>query len=164
MVGHAAAGRAASGGIDMNIKALGLPLLLLAASAAHAQEDVGCPQLPADAGLAWEHRGTADSDFCRALREDGSEAFGLYIAKSSPFEARRANRREMASIDGREVQWYRAELVTQPDIEAREALIELPDGRVAHIWLQARSGEQLERMLDLAGELRFGKNHQVAGP
>src|SRR5690606_30900815 len=120
-------------GGSMKATVLCLPWLLLAASAAHAQQPSsasGCPQLPAGAGLEWEHRATADSDFCRALREDGSEAFGLYIADSSPVEPRRKNREETGQVGGFEVQWYRAEIATRPDIAARETLIELPDGRV----------------------------------
>lgn len=150
----------------MKATVLCLPWLLLAASAAHAQQPSsasGCPQLPAGAGLEWEHRATADSDFCRALREDGSEAFGLYIADSSPFEPRRKNREETGQVGGFEVQWYRAEIATRPDIAARETLIELPDGRVAHLWLQAPTGEQLERALEVAGGLRFGAERQIAG-
>lgn len=139
-----------------------LPLLLLAASAAHAQDALGCPQLPADTGLIWEHRGTADSDFCRALRADGSEAFGIYISAQPSFDPRRDNREESGLVDGRAVQWYRAELVTKPDIEARETLIHLDDGRVAHLWLQARSGEQLDQAFELTRQLRFGSPRQVA--
>lgn len=144
----------------MKKTALFLPLLAAVTLGAQA----ACPQLPAESGLTWEHRGTADSDFCRALREDGSEAFGVYVAEKSPFEPKRGNRKETGRIDGNEVQWYRAELITQPDIEARETLIKLADGRVAHIWLQARTGEQLERMFATTGELRFGTERQIAGP
>lgn len=143
-----------------------VPLLLLAGWAVQAQaQDTGaCPQLPADAGLNWEHRGTGNSDFCRALRSDGSEAFGLYIAAESPFEPKRSNREEEGRIDGRSVQWYRAEIAAKPDIEARETLLELNDGRVAHIWLQASSGEQLARAYQLTESLQFGRNRgsQVA--
>lgn len=146
----------------MNKTAFCLPFLLLAASAAHAQTVPGCPQLPAGTDLIWEHRNTNGSDFCRALRVDGTEAFGVYIAADSPFEPKRGNREENGTVDGRTVQWYRAELVTKPDIEARETLIELDDGRVAHIWLQAPSGEQLRSALDLTGQLQFGHDRQIA--
>lgn len=147
----------------MKVIALCLPVLL-AASAVHAQQSTpGCPQLPAGSDLAWEHQGTDGSDFCRAVREDGSEAFGLYIADESPFEPRRKNREETGQVGGFEVQWYRAEIATQPDIAARETLIELPDGRLAHLWLQAPGGEQLQRAFDLASGLRFGTGRQVAG-
>lgn len=146
----------------MNKKAFCLPFLLLAASVAQAQDVPGCPQLPADTGLIWEHRGTADADFCRALRADGSEAFGLYISAEASFDPKRDNREENDLVDGRPVQWYRAELVTKPDIEARETLIQLDDGRVAHLWLQARSGEQLDKAFELTRQLRFGSPRQVA--
>lgn len=148
----------------MKSTVLCLPMLLLAASAVHAQASTpGCPQLPVDSGLTWEHRGTEGSDFCRALREDGSEAFGLYIADQSPFEPRRKNREETGQVGGFEVQWYRAEIATRPDIAARETLIELPDGRMAHLWFQAPTGEQLDRAFELTSRLRFGADRQVAG-
>jgi hypothetical protein len=146
----------------MNKTALCVPFLLLAASTAHGQDAAGCPQLPAGSDLAWEHRATGDADFCRALRADGSEAFGLYITGEPSFEPSRRNREEAGVIDGREVRWYRAELATKPDVEARETLLELPDGRVAHIWLQAAPGDPLQAAFDLAGQLRFGESRQVA--
>lgn len=146
----------------MNKTAFCLPLLLLAASAAQAQDTAGCPQLPAGTDLIWEHRATGDADFCRALRVDGSEAFGLYITGEPTFEPNRRNREEAGVIDGREVHWYRAELATKPNIEARETLLELPDGRVAHIWLQAPPGEPLQQAFDLTGELHFGPSRQIA--
>lgn len=148
----------------MKLTALCLPALLLAATGVHAQQSTpGCPQLPADSGLAWEHRATGTSDFCRALREDGSEAFGLYIADESPFEPHRKNREETGHVGGFEVQWYRAEIATHPDIAARETLIKLPDGRMAHLWLQAPTGEQLQRAFELTRDLRFGADRQMAG-
>ena len=140
-----------------------LPVLLLAAFAAQAQDVPGCPQLPTGTDLIWEHRNASGSDFCRALRPDGTEAFGVYIANDSPFKPQRGNREEEGLVDGHEVRWYRAELVTKPDIEARETLLELEDGRVAHIWLQAPSGDQLRKALDLTGQLHFGRDRQVAG-
>ena len=145
----------------MNKMALCLPVLLSAAFAVQAQDGSGCPQLPAGADLVWEYRSSNNTDFCRALRVDGSEAFGVYIAKDPPFEPNRRNSEERRTIDGQPVQWYRAELVTQPDIEARETLLELADGRTAHIWLQARSGEALNNALGLAGKLHFGPADRV---
>lgn len=135
-----------------------LPLLLALAAGAQAQDQVAneaCPQLPADAGLVWQHKGTANSDFCRALRADGSEAFGLYIAAESPFKPKRGDRAEQASIDGRDVTWYRSELAAKPDVQARETLLELPDGRVAHIWVQANSPAQLGEAIGQTRSLHF---------
>lgn len=140
----------------MRTIALSLPLLLALSASAYAQDANGiCPQLPADSGLAWQHKGTASSDFCRALRADGSEAFGLYIANETPFKPSRGNRAEHASIDGQEVYWYRSELAAQPDTLARETLVTLPDGRVAHMWIQTKSQSQLDEALGQTSGLRF---------
>lgn len=141
-----------------------VPVLLVLAAAAQAQDPAACPQLPADAELIWEHRGSASYDFCRALRSDGSEAFGLYIAAESPFEPKRGNREEAGVIGGREIHWYRAELAAQPNVMARETLIELGDGRMAHVWMQTRSPEQHSSVLQVMRDLRFnlGGRGQVA--
>lgn len=142
-----------------------VPVLLLLAASAQAQDPTACPQLPADAGLTWEHRGSADADICRALRSDGSEAFGMYIAAESPFKPKRSYREEEGVVAGREIHWYRAELAAQPNIEARETLIELDDGRVAHVWLQAHSADQLSTVFRVTRDLDFNParlNTQVA--
>jgi hypothetical protein len=159
-----------------------LPLVagLLLAGSAQARQDptqeqaqpsqappaTACPQLPANAGLAWEARSTADSDFCRALRSDGSEAFGLYITAQPSFEPNPRNGKESGRIDGRSVVWYRAEIATDPGVQARETLLQLADGRYAHIWLQADSADALAIDYQLVGSLRFragGSGEQVAG-
>lgn len=140
----------------MKISALIVSASFLLAASAQAQESTGCPRLPADAGLTWEHRGTGNADFCRALNPDGSEAFGVYIASESPFEPNRRNREEVGTVDGRDIHWYRAEVATRPDIKARETLIELDDGRVAHIWMQADSTATMFRLFQVTSGLRFG--------
>lgn len=123
---------------------------------AQAQEEVrGCPQLPVDSGLMWQHRATGAADFCRALRVDGTEAFGLYISPEPSFEPKRSNREEEGVIDGREINWYEAELASSPDVRARETLVELRDGRVAHIWLQAASDAELRQLFGLVSALDF---------
>ncbi len=121
---------------------------------AQAQDAGGCPQLPAGTTLVWEHKTTGDSDFCRAIREDGSEAFGLYISRKASFQPKRGHRAEAGMIDGREMHWYRGELATKPEMQVRETLIQLDDGRVAHIWLQANPGD-LPSMLGQVQSLRM---------
>ncbi len=144
----------------MKKTAYSLPLLLALALAsgaqAQAQPEVNgvCPQLAADSGLAWQHKATSNTDFCRALRSDGSEAFGLYIADASAFKPNRGNREEQASIDGREIHWYRSEIASKPDIQARETVLKLANGRVVHIWVQA-TAEQLGEALQQAQAIRF---------
>ena len=135
---------------------LALPLGLAVAASAPAQDAGGCPRLPADTGLTWEHRAAGKADFCRALRADGSEAFGLYIADKVPFKPKGGNRAEMGRIDGREIAWYRSEVAGQPNVETRETLVELPDGRIAHVWLQARSADGLRTSIDMAQSMQFG--------
>ena len=145
------------------IATLPLCVALLSCTAfAHAQDATpaappgNCPQLPADAGLAWESRSSDAGDFCRALFPDGSEAFGLYITPESTFEPVRRNRAERGyTVDGREVVWYRAQIASAPGVEARETTVELADGRHAHIWLQAPSAAQLDGTLKLAGGIHF---------
>jgi len=142
-----------------------LPLLLALASSAlaQAQKDASdlCPQLAANSGLTWRHKSTASADFCNALRDDGSEAFGLYIASDSPFKPNRGNREEQASIDGRETYWYRSEIASKPDIQARETVLKLADGRVAHIWIQATS-QQLGEAMQQAQSMRFQPKTQLS--
>lgn len=153
------------GGLLMNRITFGLAFLLLASPAVHAQEAQGCPQLPADSNLAWQHQQINGADFCRALDADGSEALGMYISAEPTFEPDGDNSEEQGVVGGYEVQWYRAELATKPGFEARETLIKLDNGRVAHVWLQAPSGDQLQQALELAGGLRFNAGRQVvAGP
>ena len=133
-----------------------LPLMLLPFAGTVAAQDAGaCPYLAAETGLTWEHRGAGGSDFCRALRADGSEAFGMSIAKDAPFKPKGGNRAEQVVIDGREVSWYRTE-IAGTQIQARETLVRLPDGRVAYIWVQASSQEQLGQVLQQTQSLRFG--------
>lgn len=132
-------------------------------AAAQAQNPAACPQLPADAKLAWEHRGSGSADFCRALRSDGSEAFGVYIAAESPFSPKRVNRDVEGFVDGRKMYWYRAETALKPDVTALETLIQLDDGRVAHIWLQSSSDAQMQEVMGITPNLRFGERSGIAG-
>ena len=125
------------------------------ASAATAQQSTSCPQLPGDAGLTWEYRSSGGTDLCRALRADGSEAFGLVISAKPTFEPQRPDRAERGQVDGRDVYWYRAELAAKPGVQARETLIALPDGRSAHLWLQADNGDKLESGFRMLQGLHF---------
>ncbi|HZH44401.1 MAG TPA: hypothetical protein VEY50_10010 [Lysobacter sp.] len=134
-----------------------LVLALAVAAPVQAQETrAACPRLAAETGLTWEYKNAGDADLCRALRADGSEAFGLFIAKSSPFEPKGGNRVEEGTLDGRPVAWYRSELAGRPNVQARETVVELPDGRVAHIWVHANNEEQLRQALGMAQSMQFG--------
>jgi len=136
--------------------------LVAMAGVAHAQSTESCPELPASSGLTWETKTAGDTQFCRALRADGSEAFGLYIASRSAFKPSRSNRAEEVRIDGRSTYWYRSELAAQPEVQARETVIDLPGGRVAYLWIQAHSSQELTSAMTQTGSLRFGKGAQLS--
>jgi hypothetical protein len=113
-----------------------------------------CPQLPAASGLNWIHKGSAGAEFCQALRADGSEAFGLYIASAA--SQRPAGRRgEEGVIDGHKVRWYRGDLPSQPQVLVREAQFELDNGRTVRVWLHAADAQQLGTTLKIVQGLRF---------
>ncbi len=137
-----------------------LLLLTTAAAPALAQDPGNCPRLPPESGLTWQHKAIGnDADLCRALRADGSEAFGLYIARDTPFEPKGGDRAEEGVLDGRPIRWYRSELAGRPNVQARETLVELPDGRKAHIWVQAPTGDALRESLGLAQSMQLGAAH-----
>ncbi|MBB1061412.1 hypothetical protein [Marilutibacter spongiae] len=115
----------------------------------------GCPILPASTGLTWEYSSAGDADFCRALREDGSEAFGMYISKKPGFEPKRSDREEEGRVDGQQIHWYRSELAGKPDIIARETLVKVGRDRTAHIWVQAESQDRLNQALQATQLLQF---------
>ena len=125
------------------------------APCAWAQSVHACPALPADAGLRWETLDGAGRVFCRALRDDGSAAFTVTISDDNPFRPRGTNRAEQASIAGRKARWYRSEIASDADAIAREALVELDDGKVAHLTLRAGSETQKVEAMRQVEALRF---------
>ncbi|MGY3264204.1 MULTISPECIES: hypothetical protein [unclassified Lysobacter] len=141
--------------VKTNRASIGFALLAMVGFA-HAQATTTCPTLPADSGLTWETKTAGDTQFCRAMRSDGSEAFGLYMAAQTPFKPNRSDRAEEVKIDGRDTYWYRSELAGQPDVQARETSISLPGGRVAYLWIQANSKDDLTQAITQSSTLRFG--------
>ena len=128
--------------------ALCLPLPVL------AQVPANCPTLPPSSGLSWESSSGEDFLYCKAVREDGDQAFSVMLRAESPFRERFGLREEKAVIDGHKVRWYRGQLVNK-DAIVRETLIELDDHLTAHIMLRVENEEQLADSLRLAGMLRF---------
>jgi hypothetical protein len=133
-----------------------ISLLFLCAlsGAAQAQEAGGCPQLPT-VQLTWQQRDYGQTTLCRALREDGSEAFGVSITPEAPYDLKRANRRNAGSVGGQGVYWYQGELATKPGALVRETMFELSDGRNVHVWMQADSETQLSQEMGNVQALRF---------
>ncbi|MCL1634092.1 hypothetical protein M2650_05530 [Luteimonas sp. SX5] len=134
-----------------------LPLLLGLAGSVHAQNASECPRLPT-VQLSWEQRDRGDTLLCRAIREDGSEAFGVSITPDAPYELRRSNRLGPGTVGEQSVYWYRGELATQPGVQVRETMFELADGRSVHIWLQAGSDAELTQLIGTVQAVRFDAN------
>ncbi len=130
-------------------------LSTLFAPLAYAQQADECPRLPGDAALTWTQRSSDSFLICRATDADGREAFGLYLAGSSPFEPARSNREERGVVAGQEIRWYRGEVAADPSTLVRETLVELDNGQVMHVWLHARTSEQLQENQRLVESLRF---------
>ncbi|TWI03411.1 hypothetical protein IP90_01212 [Luteimonas cucumeris] len=133
---------------------ISLALLLGFTSAAHAQEAGPCPQLPGSQ-LSWEQRSYGDSILCRAIRSDGSEAFGVSIANEEPYELRRSNRRGQGSVNGQGVYWHEGELAARPGMLVRETMFELANGRNVHVWIHADSDAQLRETTGIVQGLHF---------
>lgn len=131
-----------------------LPFLFGLAGFAQAQDAGGCPQL-STVQLNWEQRAYGTTLLCRALRADGSEAFGISITPEAPYELKRANRRNTGSVGGQGVYWYEGQLATKPGALVRETMFELNDGRNVHVWMQADSETQLTQEMGNIQSLRF---------
>ena len=78
----------------------------------------------------------------------------MNISKQNAFRPKNANRAERSTMGGLEVIWYRAELAGTK-LKARETLMQTPDGRVAHIWVQAKTEDELTQSLQQTQSLRF---------
>lgn len=138
----------------MRIRRLLLCMAALLPLPALAELPATCPALPASTGLTWETIAGSDFLFCRAMREDGFQAFSVMLRAESPFRERMALRAEAGVIDGHKVRWYRGQLPNEEAI-VRETLIELEKDLTAHIMLRVEDEVQLADSLRLAEQLRF---------
>lgn len=134
---------------------LAAALLALLPLGAAAQSAANCPALPVDAGLRWEQLDGPGFLFCKAIREDGGEAFAVTISRESPFKPRRNDRAESGSVAGQPAQWYRSEIAGAPGVVARETLVELREDEVAHISLRAADDAAKDRVMQQVQALRF---------
>ena len=139
-------------------------LAALASFGATAQTAPGrCPSLPVDAGLQWETLEGPGFLFCRALRDaDGSEAFAVTISGDSPFKPNRGDRAEFTSIAGQKDHWYRSEIAGDEDAMARETLLQLGSGDVAHISLRADDEAQLQNVMEQVSSIRFAADQRLS--
>lgn len=133
---------------------IGIVLGVLVMPAAIAQQS-GCPALGSNSGLHWDVTRADDLLFCRALTEAQDEVFSVSISSDSPFNPVRRNRGEKAVINGQEVYWYRTEIATRPDLQARETSIALDNGRVAYFNVQSASEDGLRLAFERIAQLGF---------
>lgn len=139
----------------MSLKPLLCALALCLPVPVLAQVPGTCPELPASSGLSWESGSGEDFLYCKAVREDGYQAFSVMLRPESAFRERFGLREEKGVIDGHKVRWYRGQLANK-DAIVRETLIELDDDLTAHIMLRVENEQQLADSLRLAETLRFG--------
>ena len=119
------------------------------------EECPGFPPATADI-LRWEAMRLPDMVLCRAIIQDGgAEAFALTISRESPFKPRRTDRAEESILNGRELNWYRSELPSQPNLLIRETLIPVAENRVVHVSLRANDAASLAKYQDYVVSLPF---------
>lgn len=112
--------------------------------------------------LHWEPVRAPGMLFCRAVRNDGSEAFALTFSRESPFNPRGSDRAEVGNFRGEGVQWYRSTVATDPNALIREALIDFGNGHVLHISMRANDPQTLARQQRDVLALPFARQRQVA--
>lgn len=138
------------------LRATGLCVALLTGAAqVQAQTTPHCPTLPASSGLQWQEIRNPDLLFCKAMDANGKLVFSVMVSGETPFVPVRSQRAEAASIDGRSTWWYRTQIASRPELLAREAAIELPDGQVAYINIQAGDDQALQVAYSNVAALQF---------
>lgn len=132
-----------------------LPLAVLF-SAPFAAQATGCPALPTSAALSWDKLEGPDFTYCKAMREDGEQAFAVMLRADAQFRTRRAHREgNQVWIDGHQVYWYRGEV---PNGIVRETLLELDRNSTAHIVVRAGNEAELAATQRIAERLQFQDN------
>ena len=134
---------------------IALAMLAMLPLCAQAQTASNCPTLPASSGLKWELLDGPGFLFCRALREDGSEAFAVTLGRTSPFKPSRSNRVQEGRVDGQPIYWYASQIAGRDAEVVRETLVEVPGGNVAHVSLRARDSAGAEAAMQQVQSLTF---------
>lgn len=130
-----------------------LPLAALLASPVAAAQATTCPELPATAGMSWEKVDGPDFTYCKAMRDDGDQAFAVLLRADAQFRTRRSHREgDQVWIDGHEVYWYRGDV---PNGIVRETLLELDRDSTAHIVVRAANEAELAASQGIAERMRF---------
>ncbi|WP_103074748.1 hypothetical protein [Solilutibacter silvestris] len=101
--------------------------------------------MPANSGLVWQEIQSDSLLFCRAVRDDGSDAFALTFTRKPTFNPDRRNSADVSSFDGQSLQWYRSSLAGNPDLQVRESLVKLDDGSTLQMVVRANDATGLQR-------------------
>jgi hypothetical protein len=132
---------------------------VLFSSSAFAQSATignGCPMLPVDgSGLHWTTLRTKSVLLCRALRDDGREAFALTITKKVGFKLESESREEKGQIQGHNVWWHRSEIAGRPNEVVRETLVKLGSDQIAHIYIRSENATEVAQYQQLVQSLQF---------
>lgn len=120
--------------------------------------DVHCPPLPAGSGLRWRHQRGPDFDVCRAAPARGgadTPRLAMYVGNWPDFEPASRTVLARTRLRGRPVRWFRA---SGGGEFARETLFAAHGGRygrVFHVWIVAKSEQELSDTLRLVSRLSF---------
>jgi hypothetical protein len=130
-----------------------LPLAMLLASPLAFAQSGSCPELPAGTGMSWEKQEGPDFTYCKAMRDDGHQAFAVMLRPDAQFRTRRSHREgSEVLIDGHQVYWYRGDV---PRGIVRETLLELDRNATAHIVVRAENEAELADSQRIAQGMRF---------
>lgn len=134
-------------------------LLLCAAPHAMAQAVTDCPALPDTAsGMQWTVMRAKDITLCRALDQEGREAFAITLSRKSPFRPERELREEEGKVQGEKMWWYRSEIAGKPNVLVRETLVEVGKNQVAHIFIRTTDKDTLGRYQGIVHGLDFSNS------
>ena len=135
-----------------------LSLLFLAVPQAFARSVEVCPTLPANSGLEWTYSEGPDFDVCRASAPGSKDlVFGIYLGNHPSFHPERSSRIGKGKIAGRRVAWYRQESSDSNSAFSRQTVLTLHRkwGYVAHVWVAADTGQQLQDRLSVLERIVF---------
>lgn len=136
-----------------------LILLLAWSGTVSAQSVSKCPTLPVNSGLSWQEIQNDSLLFCRAVRDDGSDAFALTFTRKPTFSPDRRKSANTSNFGGVALQWYRSSLAGNPSLQVREALLPLENGNNVQFVVRADDDAGLQRAF---GEIAALKISAVA--
>lgn len=133
-------------------------LLVLVPGVTLARPVESCPVLPPECGLEWTYREGPDFDVCYAAPPGVEVAvFGIYLGRHPSFRPKRSGSIGQGEVGGRRVDWYRLEENEEVLPFGRQTLVVLRENEqyIAHVWVNAKSQEELESTLGVLKALSF---------